>query len=128
MDINKFEKRFKMSLNIEIKEEKKNPLIDRIELSFIIQHFGKGTPNRLEVKKKIAAMQGSNEKLTIIKKLNTQFGNSSTQGIAYIYENSKELQFYELFHIQVRNLEKEKRTEIIQLKKRKESYKHLFEY
>jgi small subunit ribosomal protein S24e len=117
-----------MSLNIEIKEEKKNPLIDRVELTFRIDHFGEGTPNRLEVKKKIAAMQGSDEKLTIIKKLKTHFGTSSTQGVAYIYENSEELQFYSPFHIQVRNLEKNKRTEIIQLKKRKESYKHLFEY
>ena len=117
-----------MSLNIEIKEEKKNPLIARVELKFLIEHFGKGTPNRLDVKKKIAAMQGSDEKLTIMKKLETHFGNSSTQGIAYIYENPKELVFFEPFHIQVRNLGKEKRTEIIQLKKRKESFKHLFEY
>ncbi|MHA1986935.1 MAG: 30S ribosomal protein S24e [Promethearchaeota archaeon] len=117
-----------MSLNIEITEEKKNPLIDRLELTFRVDHFGAGTPNRLEVKKKIAAMQGSNENLTIVKKLETHFGNSSTLGVVYIYENSKDLQFYEPFHIQVRNLDKEKRTEINQLKKRKEPYKHLFEY
>ena len=117
-----------MSLNIEITEEKKNPLVDRLELTFRIDHFGAGTPNRLEVKKKIAAMQGSNENLTIIKNLETHFGSSSTQGVVYIYENSKDLKFYEPFHIQVRNLEKDKRTEINQLKKRKESFKHLFEY
>ena len=57
-----------MSLNIEITEEKKNPLIDRLEVTFRVDHFGAGTPNRLEVKKKIAAMQGSDEKLTIIQK------------------------------------------------------------
>ena len=117
-----------MSLNIEITEEKKNPLVDRLELTFRVDHFGAGTPNRLDVKKKIAAMQGSDEKLTIIKDLDTRFGNSYTQGIAYIYENTKELQFFEPFHIQVRNLEKDKRTEINQLKKRKEPYKHLFKY
>ncbi len=117
-----------MSLNIEILEDKKNPLIERTELTFRIDHFGVGTPNRLEIKKKIAAMQGSNEKLTIIKDLNTHFGASYTIGKANIYKDSNELQFFEPFHIQVRNLEKEKRTEIIQLKKRKEPYKHLFEY
>ena len=117
-----------MSLNIEVTEEKKNPLIDRLELTFRIDHFGAGTPNRLEVKKKIAAIQGSDEKLTIIKNLESHFGSSSTQGVAYIYENTKELQFFESFHIQVRNLEKDKRTEINQLKKRKEPYKHLFGY
>ncbi len=117
-----------MSLNIEIKEEKKNPLIDRVEVTFRVDHFGQGSPNRLEVKKKISAMQGSDAKLTIIKNLSSQFGSSSTQGIVHIYENSKDLQFYEPFHIQVRNLGKDKRTEINHLKKRKESYKHLFEY
>ncbi|MFW9882015.1 MAG: 30S ribosomal protein S24e, partial [Candidatus Thorarchaeota archaeon] len=101
-----------MSLNIEIVEEKKNPLIDRTELTFRIDHFGMGTPNRLEIKKKIAAMQGSNEKLTIIKNLETRFGASHTMGTAYIYEDPKGLIHYEPFHIKVRNLEKEKRTEI----------------
>ncbi|MFX1428056.1 MAG: 30S ribosomal protein S24e [Promethearchaeota archaeon] len=116
-----------MSLNIEITDEKKNPLIDRKEITFRIDHFGESTPNRLEVKKKVAAMQGSDEKLTIIKKLDTHFGASHTLGKAYIYENAKELQFFEPFHIKVRNLEKEKRTEIYQLKRRNEPYKHLFE-
>ncbi|MFX0029982.1 MAG: 30S ribosomal protein S24e, partial [Candidatus Hermodarchaeota archaeon] len=113
-----------MSLNIEITDEKKNPLIDRKEITFRIDHFGESTPNRLEVKKKVAAMQGSDEKLTIIKKLDTHFGASHTLGKAYIYENAKELQFFEPFHIKVRNLEKEKRTEIYQLKRRNEPYKH----
>ncbi|NVM37265.1 MAG: 30S ribosomal protein S24e [Candidatus Lokiarchaeota archaeon] len=117
-----------MSVNIEITEEKKNPLIERTELTFRIDHFGEGTPNRLEVKKKIAALQGSDEKLTIIKKLDTHFGASHTIGKAYIYENSKDLMYFEPFHIQVRNLEKDKRAEINQLKKRRESFKHLFEY
>ena len=117
-----------MSLNIEILEEKENPLIERTEIKFRIDNFGVGTPNRLDVKKKITAMQGSDEKLTIIKNLSTHFGTSYTIGNAYIYKNPKELQFFEPFHIQVRNLEKDKRTEIIQLKKRKEPYKHLFGY
>jgi len=51
-----------MSLNIEITEEKKNPLIERTELTFRIENFGVSTPNRLEVKKKIAAMQGSDDR------------------------------------------------------------------
>lgn len=117
-----------MSLNIEIIEEKKNPLIDRLEISFKIDHFSEGTPNRLDVKKKIAAMKGSNEKLTIINRLKTYFGEALVQGKAYIYDNFKELQYFEPFHIQVRNLPPEKRTEIISLKKKKEPYKHIFEY
>jgi len=115
-----------MSFKIEITEEKKNPLIDRIEIAFRVDHFGAGTPNRLDVKKKIAALQSSDENLIILKKLDTRFGSSYSLGKVYIYDNEKELQFFEPFHIKVRNLEKEKRVEIYQLKRRKEPYKHLF--
>lgn len=116
-----------MALNIEITEEKRNPLIDRKEITIRIDHFGASTPNRLEVKKKVSAMQGSDDKLTIIKKLETHFGASYTKGKIFIYDNAEELQFFESFHIKVRNLDKEKRTEIYQLKRRNEPYKHLFE-
>lgn len=115
-----------MSFEIEVIEEKKNPLIDRIELTFRVDHFGASTPNRLDIKKKISALQGSDEKLTIVKKLDTRFGASYSIGKVYIYDNANELQFFEPFHIKVRNLEKEKRIEIYQLKRRKEPYKHLF--
>lgn len=117
-----------MSFDIKILEEKKNPLIDRTELKFRIEHFGQGTPNRLELKKKIVNLKKSNEKLTIIRNIKTHFGSGYDIGIAHIYENANELQYFEPFHIQTRNLEKEKRTEIYRLKKRKESFKHLFEY
>ena len=62
------------SIKIDKTEEKKNLLINRVELRFRIDHFGASTPNRLDVKKKIAALQSSNEKLTIIKHLSTYFG------------------------------------------------------
>jgi len=116
-----------MPLNIEILEEKKNTLINRIELRFKIDHFGEGTPNRLEIKKKIAKMSKANEKLTIISDIKTIFGSAHDIGTAHIYEDANELQYFEPFHIQARNLEKEKRMEIYKLKKRKEPYKHLFE-
>ena len=74
-----------MTLNIEIIEEKKNPLIDRTEVSFRVDHFGAGTPNRLDLKKKIAAMQGSDENLTIIRNLQTPYGASYTKGEVHIY-------------------------------------------
>ncbi|MBY9020725.1 MAG: 30S ribosomal protein S24e [Candidatus Lokiarchaeota archaeon] len=117
-----------MSFNIEILEEKKNPVIDRTEVKFRIDHLDESTPNRLEVKKKIAAMKNANEKYTIIRKIQTQFGNSYDIGLANIYQESEELQFFEPFHIQVRNLPKDTRSEIYKLKKRKEPYKHLFDY
>ncbi|TFG26631.1 MAG: 30S ribosomal protein S24e [Promethearchaeota archaeon] len=115
-----------MSFDIEILEEKKNSLIDRVELKVKIIHFGNGTPNRMEIKKKIAAMKGSDENLTIIKKINTYFGSTEDIGKIYIYDNKNDIELFEPFHIRVRNLPKEKRTEIYNLKRKKEPYKHLF--
>jgi small subunit ribosomal protein S24e len=109
-----------MSFDIKILEEKKNPLIKRTELRFRIDHFGSGTPNRLELKKKIATMKKSNEKLTIIKSIKTHFGSAYDIGLAHIYEDVNELQYFEPFHIQTRNLGKEKRAEVYKLKKRNE--------
>lgn len=118
-----------MSFDINILDETKNPLIDRTELKINISHFGKGgTPNRLEIKKKIAAMQGSKEKLTIVKNIKTHFGSNDDVGKVYIYDNANELKFFEPIYIQVRNMPQEKRTEILKLKKKKEPYKHLFDF
>lgn len=117
-----------MSFEIEIIEEKRNPLIDRTELKVRIEHFGAGTPNRLEIKKKITALKNSNDTLTIIHKIQTQYGSTQDIGIINIYDNVKELQFFEPFHIQVRNLPLEKRNEIYQARAKKEPYKHLFGY
>ncbi|MHA1456733.1 MAG: 30S ribosomal protein S24e [Promethearchaeota archaeon] len=107
-----------MTFDIEILEEKKNPLIDRTEIKIRIEHFGAGTPNRLEIKKKIAALKNAKDPLTIVHKIQTQYGST--------YD--KELQFFEPFHIQVRNLPLDKRNEIYQAKAKKEPYKHLFGY
>ncbi|MEJ2250323.1 MAG: 30S ribosomal protein S24e [Candidatus Lokiarchaeota archaeon] len=117
-----------MSFEIEILEEKNNPLIDRKEIEFKIENFGEGTPNRMDVKNKLAAMEGANNKLTIIRKLKTHYGDSYIIGKAMIYGNPDDLKFFEPFHIKARNLEKEKRSEVYRLKRKKEPYKHLFEY
>jgi ribosomal protein S24E len=114
-----------MSFNIEILEQKRNPLIDRLELKVRISHFNKGSPNRLDIKKKVAEMKKADDKLTLIKKIKSHFGSTEDIGTIYIYDNSNELDYYEPFHLKVRNLTKEKRTEIYNLKKKNEPYKHL---
>ncbi len=117
-----------MSFEIEILEEKKNPLIDRTEVKFRVNHFGMGTPNRMEIRSKLASMLQTNEKYTIIQKIKGHFGDAYSLGIVHAYKNKEDLDFYVPFHIQARNIPKEKREEIIKLRKRKEPYKQLFEY
>ncbi|MGV9204735.1 MAG: hypothetical protein ACOC44_12050 [Promethearchaeia archaeon] len=114
-----------MPFELEILEERKNPLIDRTEFKVKVDHFGEGTPNRLDVRKKFAASQNAKEMLTIIKKIKNYYGSPHATAKIYIYEDPEDLQYYEPFHIQVRNLPLEKREEIYKLKRKKEPYKHL---
>jgi len=43
-------------VEIKIIEVKENKLLHRKEVSFEIDHLGQGSPNRIEVKEKLAAM------------------------------------------------------------------------
>jgi len=117
-----------MSFEIEILEEKENPLINRTELKFRVDHLGEGSPNRLEVRKKIAAMQGAKEQFTIIRKIESKFGKYYSMGNANVYDDIEDLKYFEPFHIKVRNLEPDKRSEIYKLKRKGEQYNHLFGY
>jgi small subunit ribosomal protein S24e len=115
-----------MALGIEIIEEKENDLINRLEIKFKLENQGKSSPNRMDLKKEIAAQKTVEEKLTIIRKVETHFGTSLITGLAHIYEDEETLKFYEPFHIRVRNIENENREKIYSAKKKGESYKHLF--
>lgn len=117
-----------MTFEIEILEEKKNPLVDRTEIKFRVDHFGESVPNRLEIKKKLSAMQGAKEQFTIIRKIKSHFGGSYSMGKAMIYEKAEDLKYYEPFHIQVRNLPPDTRSEIYTLKRKGEPYQELFGY
>lgn len=116
-----------MVLGIEIIEEKKNELVNRLELKFKLDNKGKGTPNRIDFKKEIAAQKTVDENLTIIRNIKTHFGTSSISGLAHIYEDIETLKFFEPFHIRVRNIEKEKREAVYSAKKKGELYKNLFD-
>ncbi len=117
-----------MSFEIEILEEKDNPLVNRAEVKFRVDHLGESSPNRLEVRKKIAAMQGAKEQLTIIRKIQSQFGSFYSIGNANVYQDIEDLKYFEPFHIRVRNLEPDKRSEIYKLKRKNQKYSHLFGY
>jgi len=116
-----------MPLGIEIYEEKENKLVNRFEIKFKLNNKGKGTPNRMDFKKEIAAQKTVDEDLTIIRKLKTQFGTPLITGLAHIYKDKETLKFFEPFHIRVRNVEMEKREAIHSAKKKGKPYKQLFE-
>jgi small subunit ribosomal protein S24e len=76
-------------MELQIIKDKKNPLLKRREVSLKI--VNKGTPSRIEVKNKLAAMANSKPELIVIEQLNTAFGKQEIVGTASIYETEERL-------------------------------------
>lgn len=79
-------------MEVEILEKKENKLVNRIEVRLRILHPGEATPKREDIRKKVAALIGSNEELVVLRKIISSFGKPISYGIVHIY-NSKEDMF-----------------------------------
>tara|TARA_Y100000996_G_C22464303_1_gene619407 strand:- start:570 stop:881 length:312 start_codon:yes stop_codon:yes gene_type:complete len=97
-------------MEITILSETSNPLLHRVDVSFLIDHAD-STPNRIEVRDNLAARLNKNTDEVIIRKLRTQFGTRKTIGDAKIYENSDFAQSIEQDHIILRNQSDTEETE-----------------
>jgi len=100
-----------MSFKINIIESKHNPLVNRREVHFKVEHPTSGTPNRVELKKKIAALETADENLTFIKSIRTSYGNRYADCKANIYEDDETAKKFEPKYMIIRNLPKDQRDE-----------------
>ena len=91
-------------MEVKIISTKKNSLLKRKELDFMVEQGPRGkTPVRLEVKKAIAAQLKVNENLVFIKKMKTRTGTTTTVGLANAYETVEQANFIEPDYIRKRN-------------------------
>jgi len=100
-----------MSFKINIIESKHNPLVNRREVHFKVDHPKSGTPNRLELKKQIAALETADESLVFIKNIRTSYGSRSADCKANIYEDNETAVRFEPTYMIIRNLPKDQRDE-----------------
>lgn len=107
------------SFELEIDHETDNPLLHRKEVDFRVSFKGQGTPNRLEVRAKLAAMQGTDENTVYVRKIAPQFGTYEFNGMATIYEDETVAVKYEPRHIRVRNMTKDERKAAKKKKRKK---------
>ncbi len=98
-------------VNIQVTGVKENPLLHRKELTFEIEHLGQSTPNRLEVRDKLAALQTVDAELTFIKLMKPVFSMPRIQGTAFIYEDKATAQRLEPTYFKIRQMPKEQREE-----------------
>lgn len=100
-----------LSYKIEITKTIDNPLTKRKEIQFRIDHPKSGTPNRYEVKQKLAAIETADEDLVYIKNIKTRFGARFVIGTAHIYEDKENADYFEPTYARIRNMPKDKRDE-----------------
>ena len=91
-------------MEVKIVSTKKNSLLKRKEVDFMVEQGPKGkTPERLEVKKALAAELKMNEDLVFIKKMKTMTGTNTAVGVANAYETVEQAKFIEPEYIRKRN-------------------------
>jgi len=94
-------------MEIEIIEDNENKLLRRREIRFRVKFEGP-TPKREDVKKKLCAILGVSERLTVVQSLEGIFGKSECVGFAKIYENEEDLKRTEEEHVIRRNFPEKK--------------------
>jgi small subunit ribosomal protein S24e len=91
-----------MKLDIQVIEEKSNPMLNRREVIFKVIH-DESTPSRKSVVERLAATMNSKPGLVFVDSLKTEFGKRETIGYAKIYETEERAKQVERLHIVERN-------------------------
>jgi len=99
-------------MKVKILSQKRNPLIKRTEVTFEIEHGGRGgTPLRLQARGELAATLKTKIELVYIKKLETKTGASSSIGEANVYDSMEQAKLVEPEYIVARHIPEEKPKE-----------------
>lgn len=89
-------------MKIEIKSEKKNPLLKRTEYDFVIKHPNESTPTKKAVVEELAKMTKASKDTIVLKSIDTKYGTSESKGYAKVYESKEAAQEIEPEYIQKR--------------------------
>ncbi len=85
-------------MNLEIIEDRKNPLLSRREIEAIII-YELGTPKREEVREEIAKKYNVEKERVIIEKMESLFGARKARAHIHIYDSAEYAKMYERKHI-----------------------------
>jgi small subunit ribosomal protein S24e len=90
-------------LKVEIENKKENPIQQRVEVQFTVDHAGEPTPTRDAVRTKIAEAMGEQKDKIIVDSMETEYGKGRSRGYAKVYENQDAAKKHENYHLLVRN-------------------------
>jgi len=107
-------------MKTKITSQKQNPLLERTEISFEVEHReAGGTPSRLGVRKELASKLKRDVELVYVKRMETRTGTLTAVGEATAYDSVEQAKLVEPEHIVARNTtqkepEKEKQAQEIE--------------
>ena len=97
-------------MEIKITKEQQNHLLKRKEITFEIDHSQTGgTPQRLEVRNKLAEVLKTKPELVYVKRVETKTGTMKATGEANAYESIEQAKLIEPKYIITRNIPQEKK-------------------
>ena len=97
-------------MEIKITKEQQNRLLKRKEITFEIDHSQtRGTPQRLEIRNKLAEVLKTKPELVYVKRVETKTGTMKATGEANAYESIEQAKLIEPKYIITRNIPQEKK-------------------
>jgi len=109
-------------MQIDIKEKKEMPLLSRMNVRAELSYDG-ATPSRTEIKKLIASNIGADEKLLVIKKVETAYGARKAGVEGHVYKNEEDMKKTEKEYLLKRDVKEKKEKKPAEAKEKKEEAK-----
>jgi small subunit ribosomal protein S24e len=101
-------------MEVKIVSVKENPLLQRKELAFRVEHGPSGkTPGRLEVKRALAEELKVGEELVFVERMRTLTGTSTAVGAANVYAVLEQAKRVEPDYLVKRNLPEKPKEEAV---------------
>lgn len=95
-----------MNLDIVIREQKEQPLLQRLEIQGRIVFEG-ATPSNVHVTEELAKKIKADANLIVLRHLYTQFGYQQVRFIAYVYQTQEARKKYEVVYPHLKKKEKQ---------------------
>ncbi len=74
-------------MKVEVLTERENPLLKRKEVEALVEHVGKATPSRAELRKVFAEQYGVPIEHVIVVKIRTRYGTNKSFVRCHLYED-----------------------------------------
>jgi ribosomal protein S24E len=103
-------------MEIKVSNEAYNPLLKRREITLEIEHTGEGTPQRYDIRKRMASKLSAKIENVFVVSLDTSTGLQRSTCSLQVYDDSRAASSAIPEHIAIRNLPPEERAKVKEAK------------